>query len=51
MTERPRHKSDTNPAAKAWRQQNRRAIAAHNRRVQQHGVLLVPEWATGIEKP
>ncbi|MGY6662654.1 MAG: type II toxin-antitoxin system CcdA family antitoxin [Glycocaulis sp.] len=51
MTERPRHKSDSDPAAKAWRQQNRRAIAAHNRRVQQQGVLLVPEWAAEIAKP
>lgn len=30
---------------KAWRQENRAAIDAHNARVESAGVLLTPDWA------
>jgi antitoxin CcdA len=31
---------------RAWREDNRVAIDAHNDRVENNGVLLTPEWAT-----
>jgi len=31
--------------AKAWREENRQAIEAHNARIEKDGVLLTPDWA------